>query len=288
MDTMSRFGLPVGDAAAASAPRGAQRPRLSLGEARTATASAPSAGKGGQGKGKGKGCSVLTTKLVLQLDARLREVESVVTTTSVLPAGNAAAASGKLAGQQYAQAVRDQPDHNLGSPHLHVFSGLLDGISASPPPTDAGAAVRWCAIKGLQRLLDRQDVTDASKWVRACRVTDMFAKKGVQPRSRVVLAFQGTVALPSAERVARALQVLGDNNATGEEVSAELGAILVDVEGVPESPVGKGVAVERLVTTCLCMLGGERTSGRAPTGALAYRLRRRGAAPAAEEDDEDM
>ena len=73
-------------------------------------------------------------------------------------------------------------------------------------------------------------------------------------------------------------------------------AQLVDMlEGAPEPMgAGYGVAVDLLIRTLLCELcSGQAMQGRAPTGALAYKLKRRGGGGrsgrgAEGSDEEDM
>ena len=70
------------------------------------------------------------------------------------------------------------------------------------------------------------------------------------------------------QEVVEIVQAAASHAATAREVSAELGAVLVATERVPESQAGKGVAIKSQVATCICMLGGERTSRRSPVQAF--------------------
>ena len=152
-------------------------------------------------------------------------------------------------------------------------------------PTEDAHLVRFAAITALQRLVSNQSLDELGTWARMFRVSQMFAKKGTYPKIRCVFALSGSCSLPSAEAARRLLTVLKDKATTEDEAEQELRTAMVAVEGVPESPAGKGVPLERLFGSVLALFGAQRMVGRAPTGALAWRLRR-GDAGADEEDEE--
>ena len=112
-----------------------------------------------QGRGGGDSNDPGLTSLVLSLEARLRAVEAatysvvLVQRETSLPFKNM-----REAGKKYAQLMeaKGRREHDLGSPHLHVFLTLLSTLTMYMPPQGVDQAV-----------LDRVDQNVAGKGHRA-------------------------------------------------------------------------------------------------------------------------
>ena len=128
--------------------------------------------------------------LVLSLEARLRAVEAatysvvLVPTETSLPFKNM-----REAGKKYAQLVeaKGRREHDLGSPHLHVFLALLSALAAFVPPQGVDQAVMG-RVEGVKMLLEQviehQTQTELGEWVKrlAAPRTDTT---GLSRRNRV-------------------------------------------------------------------------------------------------------
>ena len=93
----------------------------------------------------------------------------------------------KEAGKMYAQlvAVKGQREHDLGSPHLHVF------MAAYVPPQGGDQPV-FCRVAGVKTLLDqvlkRQTQAEVGKWVTTCRAEDCDDRPQHEIQRRILFA----------------------------------------------------------------------------------------------------
>ena len=199
-------------------------------------------------------------RIIEQIETRVREMENVTMTTGFVPAAHPLVAANQLALSNYAKAVKGRRgQHTAGSPHLHVAAAVFGAIHAHgvPEAADAGARRRFLAFKFLyEKVICTQSKEEMSIWVRSFRVASMFHREGTQARARVNYALRGSIRVPSNPDAAE--EVLCHTE--GGEPEAEVG-----VEG-------RTISIEALITTMLCVNGGERAAGRAPQGVPAQRI----------------
>ena len=83
------------------------------------------------------------------------------------------------AGRKYAQLVeaKGRREHDLGSPHLHVFLALLSTLAMYAPPQGVDQAVlgRVEGVKTLlEKVIEHQTQAESGEWVTTCRAEDCY------------------------------------------------------------------------------------------------------------------
>ena len=229
----------------------------------------------------------LLLKGFTQMENRLRQVEGILFDQCFMKQTALPAAQGLKAAADYAAAVQGTPCHSHGPPHVHVAAGVLDGLveQGVAEAADAGLKQRYVAVMVLRLLLNSMDIDMVAQCIRGFRVAPMYQKQGEEPKVRIIFHVQGAMRLPKASDLAEIEAQL--KQPTAETFLKTLGSQLVDVvDGVPEAAgEAKGSPVQKLLLPLLCQTGGQRTSGKAPRGAIAYKLSRRTAEGGEEEDE---
>ena len=129
--------------------------------------------------------------LVLSLEARLRAVEAA-TYSVVLVSRETSLLFKNMreAGRKYAQLVeaKGRREHDLGSPHLHVFLALLSTLATCVPPQGVDQAVLG-RVEGvntlLEQVIEHQTQAELGEWVTTCRAEDCYDRPQQEKRSVV-------------------------------------------------------------------------------------------------------
>lgn len=156
--------------ASQASPTQGKRPPASLGEVRAATRARmqPTSSQGGQSSSGSGGDLRTALRLVDQLDARVRELEGAMFETVAMPMDHPIIAAAKEASSAYAAAVKGRPQHEWGSPHVHVAAALLEAAADVAPP-DPAAIPRLVALKCLVVAMAEQRIDEVGGWIRSFR-----------------------------------------------------------------------------------------------------------------------
>ena len=197
--------------------------------------------------------------LVLSLEARLRAVEAatcsvvLVQRETSLPFKNI-----REAGKKYAQLVeaKGRRDHDLGSPHLHVFLALLSALAMYAPPAGADQAVmgRLEGVKtSLEKVVEHQSQAELGEWVTTCRAEDCYDRPQQEKLGRILFATKGTMEVswrPTDPKQVIPHPLHGPPQQIGEMMT-------------------KQMSVQSVLVSLLCAQGGKHKVGAAPRGEKA-------------------
>ena len=251
-----------------------KRPRVDAssqgGGAGQEVAAADSAGRKSKPKPRSKGGAAGgdsdhgLVSLVLSLEARLRAVEAATYSVVLVPRETSLPFKNmREAGKKYAQLVeaKGRREHDLGSPHLHVFLALLSALAAFVPPQGADQAVMG-RVKGIKMLLEQviehQTQTELGEWVTTCRAEDCYDRPQQEKQGRIVFATKGTMEVPW--RPADPTKVIPH---------PLHGPPLRVAEGMT-----KQMSVQSVLVSLLCAQGEKHKVGAAPRGEKARALAR--------------
>lgn len=140
----------------------------------------------------GGGKQDIETRLFLLLEARMRDREAHQLKFKA-PQGHPTVQACQDTGKQYNEAVAANKATGgaeyLGSPHLHVFVSLMTSLQTelrNKEGAEVDAARRFIhwALAANQ--------TDLNSVAIACRLSEMFVKKGTQPLMRLTLELKGS------------------------------------------------------------------------------------------------
>ena len=213
----------------------------------------------------------------MQLENRVRELEGINLITLRLREGDALAVAGKQAGVAYGKAVRSNPKHSLGPPHVHIWAAVMDKIvEADVSKMDEGIVARVLALRALKVLMNKQDIEGVANWVSSFRVSPMYAGKGEDKHMRMTYHLKGKAGLPMGD-VKQKLTDLAKAEQEGEQGMTVAHNMATQwVELIDGLPVGNGkvkrVDVQAVFTAVACSLGATRYVGKAPRGGAAYKL----------------
>ena len=133
--------------------------------------------------------------LVLSLSARLRAVEAATYSVVLVPRETSLPFKNmREAGRKYAQMVeaKGRREHDLGSPHLHVFLALLSTLATYVPPQ--GVLGRVAGVKTLlEQVIEYQTQAELGEWVTTCRAEDCYDRPQQEKQDRILFATKGTV-----------------------------------------------------------------------------------------------
>ena len=207
----------------------------------------------------------------------MREVEGVVFDEVHAKAEEDFTEAALSAGSTYASAVRNSPGHTWGSPHLHIFAACIESVTMTEPPAggDAGLRCRWWSLKMLRVLFQEQTMEGVGTWVRSFRASKMYKQKDKPQMARIAFHIAGETRVPEAAELAT-LEAECVEKASLAEARLEIANRFTTlVDDVPVAARGRrSVPIQRLLVSILCCMGGSRKTGKAPRGALAYKLRR--------------
>lgn len=199
----------------------------------------------------GEGGGVAGTRLLRQLEARVRQLEFAQTDNYFLPIDHSIAVTLKTVAVKYSQIVKEEgAQHQQGSPHLHAFGALLNELHSFCEQATSPEIVYYKAAPSfLRRLLETGGKEMSERWVKACGCSPTFDKKTI----RLTVGVEGRL-------------VFGQ---TGEisETSSPLEMPL------PVPKTGKIVDVMAVLFVILRAAGAQVKLGRAPRGPLARGLR---------------
>ncbi|CAK0806448.1 unnamed protein product [Prorocentrum cordatum] len=218
----------------------------------------------------------LVLKLLEQLEARVRELENVVFDTLAMSKTSPIVEQGQSVLKQYAAAVKGDPNHKRGPPHLHVGMGMLAVLAAEALQSkDAAQRARGLALHALVVAAKTQQLEAVTAWLRSFRIADMHHQPKQAEKTGVVYHMVGEVGLPSTtglEERENAMKDVADEE-EGLLQWAETFVILDSEECIPRAGANlRNIGIQQLVTSMLCSQGGTRWAGKAPRGKLARRV----------------
>ena len=198
--------------------------------------------------------------LVLSLEARLRAVEAATYSVVLVPRETSLPFRNmREAGRKYAQLVeaKRRREHDLGSPHLHVFLALLSTLATFVPPQGVDQAVlgRVEGVKTLlEQVIEHQTQAEMGEWVTTCRAEDCYDRPQQEKQGRILFATKGTMAVswrPSDPTNPHPLH--GPFQQVAEIMT-------------------KQMSVQCVLVSLLCAQGGKHKVGAAPRGEKARAL----------------
>ena len=139
--------------------------------------------------------------LILSLEARLRAVETATYSVVLVPRETSFPLKNmREAGRKYAQLVeaKGRREHDLGSPHLHVFLALLSTLATFVPPQGVDQAVLGrveCVKALLEQVIEHQTQAEMGEWVTTCRAEDCYDRPQQEKQGRILFATKGTMAV---------------------------------------------------------------------------------------------
>ena len=152
-----------------------------------------------QGRGGGDSNDPGLVSLVLSLEARLRAVEAATYSVVLVPRETSLPFKNmREAGKKYAQLVeaKGRREHDLGSPHLHVFLALLSTLATYVPPQGVDQAVlgRVAGVETLlEKVIEHQTQAELGEWVTTCRAEDCYDRPQQEKQGRILFATKGTM-----------------------------------------------------------------------------------------------
>ena len=200
--------------------------------------------------------------LVLSLEARLRAVEAATYSVVLVPRETSLPFKNmREAGRKYAQMVeaKGRREHDLGSPHLHVFLALLSTLATYVPPQGVDQAVlgRVAGVKTLlEQVIEHQTQAELGEWVTTCRAEDCYDRPQQEKQGRILFATKGTVEVswrPTDQTKVIPHPLHGPSQQVAEIMT-------------------KQMSVQSVLVSLLCAQGGKHKVGAAPRGEKARAL----------------
>ena len=140
---------------------------------------------------------------------------------------------------------------------------------------DAAKLAKRCdqRAKAAAEVLRHQELEEATQWVRVFWTSDLFAKPGATPGSRLHWHVRGHVSLLPPAAVADAVQLVENTHEAAAQLEVVRKHVIIS-EGEPAAPDellpgAKVVPLQSLLLSCLCATGGVRYHGKAPRGGAA-------------------
>ena len=125
-------------------------------------------------------------------------------------------------------------------------------------------------------ILQTLDLPAVSVWMKRFRVAELYRKESEAVKARVVFHGQGSLNLPKGNAAPEALterrEAIAGRGSSPTETLLRQYCVLE--EGLPTAVNGRGIDFQRLISSYLCNIWGDRQVGRAPRGGLAYKLHR--------------
>ena len=165
------------------------------------------------------------------------------------------------AGRKYAQLVeaKGRREHDLGSPHLHVFLALLSTLAMYVPPQGVDQAVLG-RVEGVKTLLEKvvehQTQAELGEWVTTCRAEDCYDRPQQEKQGRILFATKGMMEVswcPSDPKQVIPHPLHGPSQQVAEIMT-------------------KQMSVQSVLVSLLCAQGGKHKVGAAPRGEKARAL----------------
>ena len=208
-------------------------------------------------RGNGRGNDGKEKKLLLQLEARMREREASDCHFKG-PTGHPVFLALKEATKKYEKLVSEAgAGHEYGSPHLHAGSALLKTLAATTHEgKNEDVQCVYLAIQRLDKARETLTPADFGDWCVTCRASDLQAKNGTAPNSRLAFNFDGhwPIGLNLAQE-----KELSEKQFHPQEINTANGYTWVNVN--------------RVVSLALRAAGLSKLPGKAPVGGLAYAMR---------------
>ena len=129
--------------------------------------------------------------LVLSLEARLRAVEAATYSVVLVPRVTSLPLKNmREAGRKYAHLVeaKGRREHDLGSPHLHVFLALLSTLATYVPPQEVEGVKTL-----LEQVIEHQTQPELGEWVTTCRAEDCYDRPQQEKQGRILFATKATM-----------------------------------------------------------------------------------------------
>ena len=200
--------------------------------------------------------------LVLSLEARLRAVEAATYSVVLVPRETSLPFKNmREAGRKYAQLVeaKGRREHDLGSPHLHVFLALLSTLVTYVPPQGAHQAVLG-RVEGaktlLEQVIEHQTQAELGEWVTTCRAEDCYDRPQQEKQGRILFATKGTMEV--SWRPSDPTKIIPHPLHGPSQQVAEI--------------MTKQISVQSVLVSLLCAQGGKHKVGAAPRGEKARAL----------------
>ena len=235
-----------------------------------------------EAKGGGKG--VVNNKVVMailvQLDARLRDLEALAYTVAIMGASHQAAAGGLHVADGYRRAVKAKPKtHGLGSATplvaLAFLSGVVEAGLTAAQREDPAVFARYLAITMLTAFLRKVPAGQVEAIIRHFFVVEAYVEDTV----KVIFHIEGTMTIPvSIEETAAVEKAIAEAEAEGKDdavVRAAAQYFSYEDLTCTGPPGRKAYALSKILRTLLCSTGARVPSSRPPPGPLIRKIRRR-------------
>ena len=132
---------------------------------------------------------LVRTKLTIQLESRMRDLEASMFCTVFLPTEGGIVKETQIAGRDYNNLVTNRPDRDRGSPHVWTFNAMLEAIverlgsKATMIPADRG---KLEALRTLGQLTEVEQLSTLGEWIKSCRHLPTYPMPGQPPRAHHV------------------------------------------------------------------------------------------------------
>ena len=267
-------------------------PQSSQGQTGNDTSAPPSA-YSSTDKGKAADRLDCVEKLAVQLDARLRVVESA-SLFALLPSEHHVSVKTREALAAYMEKAKAHPaDHGQGAPEQVVAAAALRSLADCDPQVENDELkVKFTSFKKLA-LMALMSPEDLSAWAPQAYCAEAYAREGAAKKTKLSLTLRGWIEVNASlevetKTVATMAAAVQKFHAEGAEAQVKKDALKAFLAVSPLSPLqvgfkpqlGEGstlMEVQYLTQVALltAVAGVECKAGKAPLGDAAYKVSRR-------------
>jgi len=209
-------------------------------------------------------------RLLLQIEARMRVIESIVMVNLKQRADNPSVMAAKATASAYYSAAELDPEgHGQGPPHALIAASYLRQYvnTRLPDGMDYGIRARFAAMLLLVIHLLVRDFSEIPLWIQHFAVATLPPDSSGNEAAIVSFAIQGTVSLPDeaqlAEVITAAELAFATNDFSG--LAAYTGNCFSITDGEPRAAGAHAFQVQKILTSLLCTTGATK-QGKAPKG----------------------
>jgi len=234
----------------------------------------------GKGGGKGGVNNKVVMAILVQLDARLRDLEALAYTVAIMSASHLAAVGGLRVADGYRKAVRAKPKtHGLGSATplvaLSFLSGVVEAGLTATQREDPAVFARYLAVTMFTAFLRAVPAGQIEAVVRHFFVVEAYVEDTV----KLIYNIEGTMAIPSTTEEATQVEtaIREAESTQKDDAVVRVAAQYFTYEDLTcTGPPGrKSYAISKILRTLLCSTGANIPSSRPPPGPLIRKIRRR-------------
>jgi len=214
--------------------------------------------------------------LVIQLAARVRTLEHTQYAILMAPTPSKLSTEPGAGLAQWKVAITTNPAIGAADPLLGIC--LLKGVSAVglPDGSDQATRARFAVAMLLLAVIHEAPLADVGYFWKHMVVADLGGKRA----GSTLLSFyiEGRASLPDQAATDEVIQAYIVAQASGDTSPLKLMAArsFKFEDDIPVAAVGHGTALQHLLSTLICCLGGSKPSNRAPPGRLEYAVRGKG------------